>query len=70
MEIREKTIKAMEKLDADQLMELYEIVLSMENKGRNDSKSSYSGYIAVRQALSRIEGSLSDEIALEREDRL
>lgn len=71
MEIREKTIEEIKKLDSNSLMTLYEIVLSMKGHESNgDKKSQSSAYLNVRESLKKVKVSLSENILLGREDRL
>jgi hypothetical protein len=70
MEIRERTIDEIKKLDSNSLMALYEIVLSMK-KSRNGNREELSStYLNVRDLLKSVGGSLAEDIVVGREDRL
>ncbi len=63
MEIRERTIEEIKKLDSNSLMTLYEIVLSMKGHESNgDKKSPSSAYLNVRESLKKVKVSLSEDI--------
>jgi len=71
MEIRERTIKEINKLSANKLMTLYEIILSMKNSEKEvESEKMSSEYLKVRESLKNLKGALSDDILLIREDRI
>lgn len=71
MKIKEQTLKEMETLNPKELMILYEIILTIKNirKEYKPIKIS-SAYMRVRELLNDLKGSLSDDIILEREDRI
>ncbi len=71
MEIKEKTIKELDNLNTSKLLALYDIILSWksskeEKKNYNNSKS----YLEVREILKNINGNLSEDIILMREERI
>ena len=71
MEIRERTIEEIKKLDSNRLMTLYEIVLSMKGSEKNSNRKSLSSaYLKVRESLREVEVPLSEDILLQREDRI
>ena len=71
MEIRERTIEEIKKLDSSRLMTLYEIVLSMKSSKNNGKRKSLSSaYLKVRESLKEVKVSLSEDILLQREDRI
>ncbi|MBC8525733.1 MAG: hypothetical protein ISS28_01945 [Candidatus Cloacimonetes bacterium] len=71
MKIKEKTIQEIKNLDADNLMFIYEIILSIKNRKKLfRSVDVSSAYKRVRELLKDLKGSLSDDIILDREDRV
>ena len=71
MEIRERTIEEIKKLDSNILMTLYEIVLSMKGSENNGNRKSLSSaYLKVRESLREVKVPLSEDILLQREDRI
>ena len=71
MEIRNRTIKEINNLTANKLMTLYEIILSMKNSEREpNSDRRSSAYLKVRESLKNLQGPLSDDILMLREDRI
>jgi hypothetical protein len=70
MEIRERTIDEIKKLDSNSLSTLYDIVLAMRKEHNGNSKSPSSRYLNVRNSLKNVRGSLSRDIMIAREDRL
>ena len=71
MEIRERAIKEINNLNTNKLMTLYEIILSMKNSEKDANKGRISSaYLKVRESLKNLNGSLSDDIILMREDRI
>lgn len=71
MKIKEKTIQEIENLDVDNLMFIYEIILSIKNRKKVfRSVDVSSAYKRVRELLKDLKGSLSDDIILDREDRV
>ena len=71
MEIRERAIKEINNLTTNKLMTLYEIILSMKNSEKDANKGRISSaYLKVRESLKNLNGPLSDDIILMREDRI
>ena len=71
MEIREKAISEIKQLNADKLITLYEIILSLKKTDslvRQEKKS--LAYLKVRELLNPINGALADDIISMREDRI
>ena len=69
--IREKVIKEIESLDAQQLFEIYSIISILKGREKATKTSDDEpGYLKVQRALSRIKENLSDYIIDEREDRV
>ncbi|MBC8181582.1 hypothetical protein H8E88_10710 [candidate division KSB1 bacterium] len=71
MEIRDRAIKEINNLTTSKLLTLYEIILSLKIS-ENDSKKrrSSSAYLQVRDALKNLNGQLSNDILLMREERI
>ena len=71
MKIRERAIKEINNLNTNKLMTLYEIILSMKNSEKDANKGRISSaYLKVRESLKNLNGALSDDILLMREDRI
>jgi hypothetical protein len=70
MEIRERTIDEIKKLDSNSLSTLYEIVMSMKKSHNGKKKNSLFSYQRVRESLRNVKGSLSEEIVRDRDDRI
>ena len=71
MKIRERAIKEINNLNTNKLMTLYEIILSMKNSEKDANKGRISSaYLKVRESLKNLNGPLSDDILLMREDRI
>jgi len=70
MEIRERAIEEIKKLDSKKLMTLYEIILSIKGDDNNGNKKPSLAYLNVREALKNIKGSLAEDVSWGREDRI
>ena len=70
MEIRERTIDEINKLDSNSLSTLYEIVMAMKKSHNGDINSTQSLYLSVRESLRHVKGSLSEEVMSGRDDRI
>lgn len=75
MKIKEQTIKELENMNSTELMIIYDFILSFKRKDvehiedkRNDNGR--ESYMKVRNALKSCKGSMSEDISLEREDRI
>ncbi len=73
VKLKEQTIKALDGLDAPELLLVYEMILKLK-KARTPKKRSKSHvtppYQKVRKALKACKGQLSDDIIELREERL
>jgi hypothetical protein len=63
LNIKEQTIKELDELKPQALAKVYDLITPK-------SKSTAADYIKVREALKQCKGSLSEDIMLEREDRI
>lgn len=71
MKVKEEAIKELENLKPDELMMVYDLILSF--KGRKPiqkAKDTLPAYIRVRNALKQYKGSLSEDILADREERI
>ena len=71
MKIRDKTIKELEGLKPDDLLKVYDLIVSL--KRDFDKKlmgETVPPYVRVREALKSCKGSLSEDILSMREDRM
>ncbi|MGK5094414.1 hypothetical protein WDW89_20660 [Deltaproteobacteria bacterium TL4] len=72
MKVREKIIEAMEQLNEEENLKLYDFALRLMKPERVSPKTQldYENIQRIQQLLSSIPGNLSDDISLEREDRV
>ena len=71
MKIKEETIKELENLKPNELIMVYDLILSLRGrKPRQGNRKKLSSYIQVRNALKQCKGSLSEDILSFREDRI
>ncbi len=72
MKIREQAKKTLESLDHAELITIYNMMLSLKNRGQKESYSppKLDAYRKVRTALQTCAGNLSDDIIQFREDRI
>jgi hypothetical protein len=70
MKIKDLTKNELETLSPDQLAIVYDLILSLKEKPTMTGNTQGSSYLAVRKALSKCKGSLSEDIISLREDRL
>ncbi|GJQ48141.1 MAG: hypothetical protein H3C64_09010 [Candidatus Kuenenia stuttgartiensis] len=71
MKIKEQTIKELETLSPSELITVYEMILSLKARDRKrESREGEPAYLRVRKALKQCKGSLSEDIKLQREDRI
>jgi hypothetical protein len=69
--IKEQTIKELEMLAPDELLKMYDLILSLKNTHHKEKTHiPASEYLKVREALRTCKGSLSEDIVLERDDRV
>lgn len=71
MKVKEETIKELENLKPDELMMVYDLILSFKGrKPRQKAKDNLPAYIRVRNALKQYKGSLGEDILADREERI
>jgi len=72
MKIREQAIKALESLQRQELMTVYDMMLSLKKRGQKEKCSSekIEAYKKARSALQTCAGNMSDDIILLRKDRV
>jgi hypothetical protein len=71
IKIKQRTIQALDALAPDELLSMYEILLSLkpQHSLRKVSRST-TAYLQVREALKGCQGALADDILLDREERI
>ena len=71
LNIKEQTIKELNELNPEALAKVYGLIAELKRKTQaKKSKMMAANYIKVREALKQCKGSLSEDIILEREDRI
>ena len=71
IKIKDQTIKALDDLQPDELLRVYDMIINLKGTKQTEKvKSCALDYIKVREALSQCKGSLSEDIILERGDRV
>ena len=71
MKIKKQAIKELNDLRPDALARVYDFITELKRKNQTEKrKTATSDYMKVREALSQCKGSLSEDIILEREDRI
>jgi tryptophan 2,3-dioxygenase len=71
LNIKEQTIKELDELKPQALAKVYDLITERKRTNQaQKSKSTAADYIEVRQALKQCKGFLSEDIVLEREDRI
>lgn len=69
MTIKEKTIREVESLKPDEVRLIYDIIQSLKRRSRRGTQNE-NHYLKVREALKNIRGSLSEDIRIQRHDRI
>lgn len=69
MSLKEQTIKALQALGKEEIREVYNFIRSLK-ESEEEMRQKNPDYQKVREALKNVQGSLSDEILKDREDRL
>lgn len=69
MSIKDKTIKELESLAAEDVRIIYDVIRSIKKKKRAQ-KNDTTDYLEVRKALKSIKGELSSDIIEERKERV
>ena len=71
MKMKDKTIKELEGLKPDDLLKIYDLILSLKRDLNKKTKEETTPpYMKVREALKSCKGSLSEDILSLREDRV
>ncbi|MEW6609701.1 MAG: hypothetical protein AB1422_11255 [bacterium] len=70
MKIKEKAMKELKAMTPLEIITIYEIMLSLKIKTKKKLPNHSKAYIKVREALSKCDGSLSNDILMEREDKI
>ena len=71
MKVKEKAIKELENLNPNELMMVYELILSFKGRQpKQRSKTDLPIYRKVRNALKQCKGALSEDILAAREERV
>jgi hypothetical protein len=71
IKIKEQTIKELDTLAPDELLRMYDLIISLKNTHHKEKTyAPVSEYLKVREALKGCKGSLSEDIMLERGDRI
>jgi CTP:phosphocholine cytidylyltransferase-like protein len=78
MKIKEQTIKELESMNPAEMMIIYDLILSLKRKHAShivedikyEKTNKLQPYIKVRNALKNCTGSMSEDILLEREERV
>ena len=68
---KKQTIKELDELKPQALAKVYDLITELKRINQvQKSKPAAADYIKVREALKQCKGSLSEDIILEREDRI
>ena len=71
LNLKEQTIKELDELKPQALAKVYDLITELKRINQaKKSKPIAADYIKVREALKQCKGSLSEDIILEREDRI
>jgi len=74
LNIKEQTIKELDELKPEALAKVYDLITELKRinqaKKNKPTAAAAADYIKVREALKQCKGSLSEDIMLEREDRI
>jgi len=70
MKIKEKAMKELESMTPAEVIMVYDLMLSLKTKAKERLLNHSKAYLRVREALSECNGSLSNDILMEREDRI
>ncbi len=71
LNIKEQTIKELDELKPQALAKVYDLITELKRTNQAPkSKPAAADYIKVREALKQCKGSLSEDVILEREDRI
>ena len=71
LNLKEQTIKELYELKPQALAKVYDLITELKRKNQvPKNKPTAADYIKVREALKQCKGSLSEDIMIEREDRI
>lgn len=72
MKVRSQAIEELGLLNPTELLKVYNLILSLRGTSHGNGQTQKPGtaYLRTRQALKNCKGSLSQDIILEREDRV
>ena len=71
LNLKEKTIKELDELKPQALAKVYDLITELKQTNQaKKGKTTAADYIKVRKALKQCKGSLSEDIIMEREDRI
>ena len=71
MKLKEQAIKKLDELKPEALARVYDLITELKRTSQaKKSKMIAADYIKVREALKQCKGSLSEDIIMEREDRI
>jgi len=71
LNLKEQTIKELDELRPGALVRVYDLITELKRTSQaKKNKTTTADYIKVREALKQCKGSLSEDIILEREDRI
>jgi hypothetical protein len=70
--IKEQTIKELDTLAPDELLKMYDLIISLKNTHHKEKAHAPDSaeYLNVREALKACKGSLSEDLLLEQGDRI
>ncbi|MFO7985944.1 MAG: hypothetical protein R6U38_08765 [Desulfatiglandaceae bacterium] len=71
MKLKEQTKRSLDELEPKALSQVYDLITELRRAaGRKLRKTAGEDYLKVRDALRPCKGSLTDDILMEREDRI
>jgi len=72
LNLKEQTIKELDELKPEALAKVYDLITELKriNQAKKNKPTAAADYIEVREALKQCKRSLSEDIILEREDRI
>ncbi|MDZ7699258.1 MAG: hypothetical protein U5R49_20765 [Deltaproteobacteria bacterium] len=71
MKLKEQTKRSLDGLEPKALAEVYDLIMELRRAaGPKQRKTAGDDYLKVREALKPCKGSLTDDILMEREERI
>lgn len=71
MKLKEQTKRSLDELEPKALAQVYDLITELKRAaGPKPQKTESDDYLKVRKALNTCKGSLTDDILMEREDRI